>query len=327
MITEKELLKVKERSIQVILEGQSPNGAYVACPNFENYKFSWFRDGSFIADGMSRVGQIESAEKFFDWAAHIVISRKERVQSGEILRARYTLEGKESEEEWANFQLDGFGTVVWAMHEHSNRHNRSVEPWQEAIDIIVEYLVKRWREPTYDWWEEELGIHPATLACLYAGLKSVGHPEAEEIKKAIDLRSAKLDASLVVCATPFQAVTNKAFEKTLTEIEQKLVSSNGGVHRHLQDVYYGGGEWLLLTCFLGWHYAEIGRKNEAQKKLERVAALMDEKGWLPEQVSEHMLAPEHLEPWIQKWGQPARPLLWSHAMFLTLWSVLYPPRH
>ncbi|MDQ3014717.1 MAG: glycoside hydrolase family 15 protein [bacterium] len=322
MITAKELLYVKERSIKVILEGQSPHGAYVACPNFDNYKYSWFRDGSFIADAMSRVGQIESAEKFFDWTARVIGSRKERVQGGEILRARYTLEGEESEDEWANFQLDGFGTLLWAMHEHAKRHNRSVEPWHEAIDIITAYLVKRWREPTYDWWEEESGIHPATLACLYAGLKSVGHPEEGEIKKAIDLHSARLDASLVVCATPFHAVTDETFSSTLTQIEQKLVTSKGGVHRHLKDVYYGGGEWLLLTCFLGWHYAEIGRKDGAQKKLERVASLMDEHGRLPEQVSEHMLAPEHLETWVQKWGPSARPLLWSHAMFLTLWSVL-----
>lgn len=323
MITEKELLQVKERSIQVILDGQSPSGAYVACPNFDNYKYSWFRDGSFIADGMSRVGQIESAENFFDWAAEIITSRKDRIKNGETLRARYNLDGTESNEEWANFQLDGYGTIIWAMHEHAARHSRLLDRWQEAIDITVAYLVQRWREPTYDWWEEVLGIHPATLACLYAGLKSVGHPAAEEIKKAIDLHSAQLDASLLVCATPFHAITNDAFSPTLAQIEQKLVSAGGGVHRYLADVYYGGGEWLLLTCFLGWHYAKIGRKDEAQKKLERVASHLDEHGWLPEQVSEHLLFPEHLEPWIQKWGQPARPLLWSHAMFLTLWSVIY----
>jgi GH15 family glucan-1,4-alpha-glucosidase len=41
-------------------------------------------------------------------------------------------------------------------------------------------------------------------------------------------------------------------------------------------------------------------------------------GRLPEQVSDHLLSPD-LEPvWIERWGPVAAPLLWSHAMFLTL---------
>ncbi len=271
---------------------------------------------------MSRVGEIESAERFFDWATKIVETRKERVEKGEILHTRYTAEGEESSDEWPNFQLDGFGTLLWAIHEHSVRHTRPIDRWLPALKIITEYLVARWREPSHDWWEEYSAIHPATLASIYAGLKAVAHPEAEKVKQAIDLKNAKLDSSLIICATPFHAVTAKDFEQTLKKIESKLVTQSGGVHRHETDVYYGGGEWLLLTAILGWHYAEIGRREEALKKLERVAYFMDENGWLPEQTSEYMLAPEHLEGWVKKWGLSARPLLWSHAMFLTLSSVL-----
>lgn len=55
------------RSVEVILAGQSPSGGYVACPNFEQYRYSWFRDGSFIADAMREAGQMESTDRFFDW--------------------------------------------------------------------------------------------------------------------------------------------------------------------------------------------------------------------------------------------------------------------
>jgi GH15 family glucan-1,4-alpha-glucosidase len=322
MITAETLLQLKEHSIRIIKEGQAPTGAYIAGPTFTVYRFSWFRDGSFIADAMSRVGEIESAEKFFDWTSTVILARKEKVKAGDILHTRYTTDGLESEDEWPNFQLDGFGTLIWAMHEHAKRHARSLDRWTEAINVVVEYLVQRWKEPSHDWWEEYSAIHPATLASLYAGLKAVNHPEAEAIKTAVDIQNAKLDASLVVCATPFHVVTNEEFEPILKLIEQKLVSKGGGVHRHETDVYYGGGEWLLLTAMLGWHYAEIGRKDEARKKLERVASHMDENGWLPEQVSEHMLAPEAYEGWVKKWGPSAKPLLWSHAMYLTLASEL-----
>ena len=320
--TKKEFSYAKEHSIRVILEGQSPSGAYVAGPGFEQYRFCWFRDGSFIADAMSRVGHIKSSEVFFDWAAEIIHSRKQRVKGGEILRTRYTPEGGESDDEWPNFQLDGFGTLLWAIHTHAVRHNRPTKRWQEAIQITINYLVRRWREPCHDWWEDYSAIHPATLASIYAGLKAFSHPEADAVKAAIDLKNANLDASLIACATPFRVVTHEEFKPTLEQIEQRLVNKAGGVHRYPEDTYYGGGEWLLLTAFIGWHYAEIGRKDEAIKKLERIATHMDQNGRLPEQTSEYMLAPQAYETWVDKWGQPARPLLWSHGMLLTLASEL-----
>ena len=49
---------LRRRSVEVILAGQSPEGGYVAAPTFPPYAFSWLRDGSFIADAMSRAGEI-----------------------------------------------------------------------------------------------------------------------------------------------------------------------------------------------------------------------------------------------------------------------------
>lgn len=37
---------------------------------------------------------------------------------------------------------------------------------------------------------------------------------------------------------------------------------------------------------------------------------------LPEQVDDHLLHPDFEQVGIDKWGQVATPLLWSHAMFL-----------
>ena len=312
----------KKCSVRIILEGQAPTGAWLASHTFNPYGFCWFRDGAFIADAMSRVGHVESAEAFFDWAAEVIYSRKERVKGGEILRARYTVEGEESEDEWPNFQLDGFGTLLWAIRAHAVRHNRPTEQWQEAIQVTLDYLARRWSEPCHDWWEEYSAIHPATLASIYAGLGAFDHPEADAVKAAINLKNAKLDASLIACVTPFRAVTHEEFKPTLEQIEQKLVNKAGGVHRHPKDTYYGGGEWLILTALLGWYYAQVGREKEALKKLERIAVHMDENGWLPEQTSQYMLAPKMRRYWFDKWGQPAHPLVWSHAMFLTLASEL-----
>ena len=67
-------MSLAQHSIDVIRAGQSPSGGYVACPSFEQYRYSWFRDGSFIADAMRVVGEVASADRFFDWCARVVLA-------------------------------------------------------------------------------------------------------------------------------------------------------------------------------------------------------------------------------------------------------------
>jgi GH15 family glucan-1,4-alpha-glucosidase len=316
------LASLGERSVAVIRSGQADTGAYIACPTFEPYRFAWLRDGSFVADAMSRVGEVESAEAFFDWAARVILSRRHRVAAGEHLHARYTVDGRESQAEWPTFQLDGYGMLLWALREHGGRHGRALARWGDAADVTTDYLAARWRDACTDWWEEREGVHAATLAAVYAGLAAFDRSEAAEVRDAVRPEEARLDASLLACATPFAAVDPAGLGPVLARIESELVSPGGGVHRHPGDTYYGGGEWLLLTALLGWCYAELGRVDDARDALDWVAAHATPEGELPEQSQDYLLAPAMYEPWLERWGPPACPLLWSHAMFLTLASVL-----
>lgn len=309
------------RSIEIIAQHQAPSGAYPACPNFSVYKYCWFRDGSFIADAMSRSGQIESAERFFDWCSSVVMARRERIEAGDRLDTRFTLEEQEATEAWGNFQLDGYGTWLWALRAHTERHNRSPAMYREAIGLTADYLVRHWQEPCLDWWEEREGVHAATLACIVAGLRAAERPEAAAVQQAIALGHERTDGSLLACPL-FGAVEQTTFEPVLQDIERKLIAPDGGVHRHLDDDYYGGGEWLLLAGLLGWEYARLGRTDEAWQKLQWIAAQASAEGWLPEQSQAHLLRPDTYQTWVERWGKPARPLLWSHATFLTLYSVL-----
>ena len=282
---------------------------------------------------MSVVGEVASAEAFFRWCAEVIGARDGRVRAAigrrlggepvgvaEHLHARYTLDGSESGVPWPSFQLDGYGTWLWALREHERRHGRQLEELGAAVELTLDYVAVFWRDPTTDWWEEREGVHPATLACVYAGLAAWEREEAGEIR--VELGRAALDASLLACATPFRLVELADLAPVLARIERELVSPGGGVHRHQADVYYGGGEWLLLTALLGWHYAELGRVEEAREKLQWVAAHARADGGLPEQADDHLLAPEHYERWVERWGPPACPLLWSHAWFLRLATVL-----
>jgi len=50
--------------------------------------------------------------------------------------------------------------------------------------------------------------------------------------------------------------------RSFAKIEADL-RQGGGVHRYATDTYYGGGEWVLLTAWLGWYYTKIGANEKA----------------------------------------------------------------
>jgi GH15 family glucan-1,4-alpha-glucosidase len=344
-------------SLSVIETNQAATGAYPASPNFPVYRYCWFRDGAFIADAMSRADRARSADAFFAWCADVVVARAgqidalierrgrgEQIAPEDFLPCRYTLDGGESPEEWWEFQLDGYGTWLWSLDQHAARGGASPDRHVRAIELTVRYLVAFWDEPCFDWWEEHAEHrHTSTLAALHGGLAAAAGWEflAPELRAAAQgaageirarvldegvhhghlskwLGGHGLDASLIACATPFRlfAPGEPLMVETVRALEQEL--AHGGVHRYSDDTYFGGGEWLLLAAFLGWYYLEQGRIAEACSQLSWVAAQAAPNGDLPEQVSAHLLAPGSYDEWVERWGPIATPLLWSHAMFVTL---------
>lgn len=350
------------RSIEVIKDGQAATGAYLASPTFPTYQYSWFRDGAFIADAMSRVGEIASAEAFFGWCDRILTDRREQILDlvargerdvedvalTEHLHTRYTVEGEESGTEWQDFQLDGYGTWLWSLGEHSARHGRDRRAYREGVALTVRYLCTFWASPFFDWWEENGDRrHPSSLApirCgllaasgweeLDAGLRARAADVAREIADLIaasgvhdghltkHLGTEEVDGSLVACITPFELypIGHSVATATIDRVERELAP--GGVYRFLDDTYYGGGEWILLAGFLGWHHAEAGGLDRARELVDWIADQADASLDLPEQVDTRALHPERIAEWVERWGPSASPLLWSHAMYLTLAASL-----
>jgi GH15 family glucan-1,4-alpha-glucosidase len=353
-----------QRSIEIILENQHPSGAYVACPNFPTYRFAWFRDASFVAYAMDRAGQHQSAARFHAWAARAVLARRAVIQrglkkaargkvlaDGDILHTRLTLEGQDvTQEKWGNFQLDGFGTWLWALGQHQQLCQEPLPgEWLAAAGLVAGYLAALWSRPCYDCWEEHPDrVHPHTLAAIYGGLKVyAGWAEQglaagpEPILQALaEIKTTILehyvyeghfvkfsgqpavDASLLGLAVPYGVVApdDPLMTATVAEIERTLL--NGGLRRYPTDTYYGGGEWILLTAWLGWYAREAGggalRRSGVEQILAWIEAHAGPDGSLPEQVPEHLNDPAHYQPWLAKWGPIATPLLWSHAKYMIL---------
>lgn len=348
------------RSIEVIRQNQWPSGAYLASPSFPVYRYSWLRDGSFIAYAMDVAGQEDSSRRFHQWVAGVLARYRRDVDrllaagarasadsAEKFLPARFNMDGSEDGTDWPNYQLDGYGTWLWALGEHLARADgrgggHDVAAWVGAARVAADYVSAMWRQPNYDCWEENgNGIHPSTLACLAGGLRAAGKvfgrsdwgEKAEEIAAYIrangiaDGRLCKsvgwneVDASLLWAGVPFGVFDAKdpVMVETVRLIEERLAGPGGaGVRRYPQDTYYGGGEWILLTAWLGWYHQRSGERGKAEALLAWIEKQADPRGFLPEQVPVNLNMPEYRETWIRRWGPAAVPLLWSHAMYLIL---------
>lgn len=350
------------RSIEVIARNQAASGAYVASPAFSQYGYCWFRDGSFIAHGMAVADQVDSAARFHDWAAAAVLrnadlaracvaraERGEAIDPARTLRARYPLEGADTADTWPNFQLDGFGTWLWSATAWLGQTGdvAAAARWRPALDLVAEYLGALWRLPNHDCWEENgERVNTTTLLALSGGLSAFarwsgdlsaarhaaairGHllqhcVSGGRLRKFADSDEIGVDAAMLGAGMPYGVFQfgDPVLRGTLDAIERDLRWPGGGVRRYATDSYYGGGEWPLLTAWLGWYHAAAGDRAAAQACFDWVVEQARPNLDLAEQVQAHLIEPAKLPEWESRWGPVASPLLWSHAMLLILWRAL-----
>jgi isomaltose glucohydrolase len=337
-----------ERSLRVLQDGQSRTGAFVASPSFRVYDFGWLRDGAFCAHALDTVGERAAAAAFHRWAAETIERHRPlaeaaiaRIDAGEVppfeamLPARFTLAGDleqpDPEDPWPNFQVDGYGMWLWSLEQHAEAAPRPV------VELVARYLATTWRLKCCSCWEElQSGEHASTVGSVAAGLAAAARllddarwqDEADAVTAHLVDRfavdgylgrspgDARVDGSMIWLATPFGVLRpdDPRLAATVEQIRQQLIGPSGGVYRYLGDTYYGGGEWLLLASSLAWHDAATG--GDADELRAWVRAQATAQGDLPEQVTGHAQDPSMVQPWIERWGPVATPLLWSHAMFL-----------
>lgn len=320
--------------------------------------YAWLRDGAFIADGMSAAGEVESASAFFDWCdrtlqgvgdriAGIVAAQEAGtpVPDQQMLPTRFRIDGEDPGDDWWDFQLDGYGLWVWAALAHAARHGLDPARWRAGIALTVDYLLSSWDRPCYDWWEEHVEeVHISTLGSVAAGLRAAARSGVlDEDRRAaaetaadaavrrlrtdgvVDghlvkwIGSREVDASLAAVVGLLDVVeaSSPLGLSTIAKLDSELAVEDG-VHRFLADTYYGGGQWPLLSCFLGIAFARAGEPARALALLRWAAGTASADGSMPEQVDRHLLDPAYVGEWVERWGASADPLLWSSAMFLRL---------
>ncbi|MCK9909350.1 glycoside hydrolase family 15 protein, partial [Microbacteriaceae bacterium K1510] len=145
----------------------------------------------FIANAMDRVGEHESARRFYLWCGEVINKHKQKakgaiaaVAAGITIRdadelflhTRYTTGGEEVQGKWGNFQLDGYGAWLWGLAQHVKLTGDLplITTLRPAIELTVDYLQSCWQLPHFDCWEEGGNdIYLSTLAAVYGGCKAI----------------------------------------------------------------------------------------------------------------------------------------------------------
>jgi GH15 family glucan-1,4-alpha-glucosidase len=344
-----------QRSVESILRNQKSNGAIIASPDFDQYHYCWLRDGSFCAYALDVAGEHEASALYHSWVSQavggicaIIDDVVERSQRGETLDpshmppARFSLGGSTVTDSWPNFQIDGYGTWLWALGQHLESVGQIEVPdqFRESVARVGRYLATYALSPCYDVWEESgTAVHSSTLACVYGGLATAGRllndadllASAEMVRERLlndatrngffvkSSESAAVDASLLWLSTPFAVVQpeNGLFATTVDQIVSELTFS-GGLRRYPTDTFYGSGAWPVLTGSLGWHSLALGDLDGARRCRDWISAHFDRLGRLGEQFGGEERDAKHYHEWVERWGPSAQDLTWSHAMYVVL---------
>ena len=216
--------------------------------------------------------------------------------------------------------------------------------WKQAATLVKDYLAALWSFPCSDCWEEnEDGLHTYTLAAVYAGLSSYAELFSDsEAQMTTDLirtflmnncvqdgcftksvGNTEVDSNLLGLVYPYKLVSwdDPIFQKTLDRVRADLATPVG-LHRYRADTYYGGGEWILLTTWLGCVYAQAGDLKSAQSVMSWIEGQATGEGNLAEQAAHGLYNKRAHARWVKKWGEIASPLLWSHANYILLMDAI-----
>ncbi|GAB4387468.1 MAG: glycoside hydrolase family 15 protein [Thermodesulfovibrionales bacterium] len=185
-----DLVRLYKRSLLVLRTAVNDNGAVVASCDSDiqhyyrdTYCYFWPRDGAIAAFGLDLAGYAMLARRFFDFCGRIV------GRNGFFFQ-KYNPDGTLASS-WHPWVLDGkphlpiqedeTGLVLWAFWKHFQRHRdiEFVKPhYRKLVKAAADFMCAFTDPatglplPSYDLWEERLGVHAFTVSSVIAGLRA-----------------------------------------------------------------------------------------------------------------------------------------------------------
>ncbi len=152
----------------------------------DTYSYMWSRDGSLVAEALNKAGYLDLPRAFFQFCDQV------HSREGYMLH-KYNPDGSLASS-WLPWVVDGekrlpiqedeTALVLWALWEHFSRHGdvSFIKPLYRSMicplaDFMVGYKDKSsgLPLPSYDLWEERLGILSWTAAAVWGGLNGAAH--------------------------------------------------------------------------------------------------------------------------------------------------------
>jgi GH15 family glucan-1,4-alpha-glucosidase len=181
------------RSLLLLRTHIDNEGAIIAATDFDTarsfsdtYAYCWPRDGALIASALIDAGYEEPARRFFSFC-HRVIS-----DEGYLLH-KFNADGSlaSSWHGWVEegkkrlpVQEDETALVLWALWKHFDRYREVefIKPLYRGLVIRAANWMAAYRDPatglplpSWDLWEERLGIHAWTVGATWGGLQAAAN--------------------------------------------------------------------------------------------------------------------------------------------------------
>ncbi len=240
-----EVIDLFKKSLLIIRTQIDRGGAVIAANDSDirkfgrdTYSYMWPRDGALVVYALDRMEYINLSENFFSFCAKIL------KEEGYFLH-KYNPNGSLASS-WHPWQRDDMTTlpiqedetalVLWALDYHYNRYRNLefIKPFYRSLIIRSADFMDYYRDPetglprpSYDLWEERIGIHAFTCAAVYAGLRSAAN--------FADLFGEKEDRDryLMACSELRSAVEEFFYDPASGRFARMLINEGGALKRDM----------------------------------------------------------------------------------------------
>ncbi len=369
-----EIADFYKRCLLIVNTQIDRDGAILAANDFDvteratdHYSYLWTRDGAFVANALDRAGYSMLTRNFYHFCSRIVhpdgyflqkYNADGTVASG--WHAAWDIQGKKR---LVPIQEDETALVLWALWQHYDRY-RDIEfvhsLYQKLVVNCADFLVSfrsdelKLPQPSWNLWEDRLGIHTFTCASVVGGLRAAANfarlfaetDRAAIYEKTADalviamrehlyskehgrfLRSLQfendgsyrpdpsVDASLfgLFYFGCFDPV-DEAVAGTMRAVEEKLGTTGKGIGRFENDGYMRRSEEILGNT---WIICTLWLADYYIARAEKAGDLekaLDILTWVVQSALPSGVLAEQLDPATGE-HVSVSPLTWSHSTFV-----------
>lgn len=371
--------KLFDNSLFILRAHSDNRGSIIASADSEmmeygkdDYAYMWPRDAAFIVSTLDKAGFSEVTKSFFQFCQRVLHPDgylHHRYRSDESLGS--TWHSATFQKEWLKdkilqlpIQEDETAAVIFALWKHYEM-TKDIEFIEELYKPFIEkagqFLTNFVDEqtglplPSYDLWEEKIGISTYTCSAVYGGLMAAAK-FSEVLGKRNHMRDYKHAAKKIKQAAidylydkELQSFIRIAYKKEGEIVQEKVIDSSS-----LFGLWYFGmldqadplfestlkmtNERLTNKSPAGGviryendnYFRDKDKSNpwiittlwEAQRRLkqnevkdEDIEFAKNTLNWVVEKMTPSEILPEQIDPYTSR-ACSATPLVWSHAVYV-----------